>query len=98
MNIEIVNSYVERLRAALGDAAAFAAVYVEMENDQAVRQPEAVGIAKSFYGDASSKLANPKRFAGLGAGRTPSWTIGQKQQRKQENLQLSGCAAELHFE
>ena len=62
MNMEIVNSYVERLRAALGDAAAFAVVYVEMENDQAVRQPEAVGIAKSFYGDASSKLAKSEAF------------------------------------
>lgn len=62
MDMNVVNSYVERLRSALGDAEAFAAVYSEMENDRAVRQPEAVGIAKSFFGDASSKLAKSEAF------------------------------------
>ena len=62
MDMNVVNSYVERLRSALGDAEAFAVVYSEMENDRAVRQPEAVGIAKSFFGDASSKLAKSEAF------------------------------------
>ncbi len=62
MNVEIVNSYVVRLLAALGDADAFAAVYSDLEHDSAVRQPEAAGIAKSFYGDASPRLAKSEAF------------------------------------
>jgi hypothetical protein len=50
MDMEIVNSYVAKLRAALGDADAFATVYFELEGDRKVRQQEAAGIAKSFYG------------------------------------------------
>jgi hypothetical protein len=53
MDTIIVNDYVALLKAALGDADAFARVYAKLEHDKAVRQAEAAGIAKLFTGDAS---------------------------------------------
>jgi hypothetical protein len=62
MDNALVDNYVSRLLAALGDADAFSAVYSELENDKLVRQQEAVAMAKSFYGDASSKLSKSEAF------------------------------------
>jgi hypothetical protein len=57
MDLEIVNSYVSKLLAALGDADAFAEVYFQLAHDKKVRQQEAASIAKSFYGDANSSTS-----------------------------------------
>ncbi len=62
MDTRIVNLYVARLLTALGDAEAFAKIYAEMEGDRSVRQQEAVGIAKSFYGDANSSISKIEAF------------------------------------
>lgn len=62
MDTQVVSLYVQQLLAALGDPDAFADVYSEMERNPRVRQQEAVGIAKSFYGDASSKHSKSEAF------------------------------------
>lgn len=57
MDMEIVNSYVAKLRATLGDEDAFSLTCYGFEHDKHVRQQEAVAIAKAFYGDAKSKIS-----------------------------------------
>jgi len=57
MDSTIVDQYVARLEASLQDPTAFEATMQILETDKAVRQQEAAGICKRFYGDASSSTS-----------------------------------------
>ena len=58
MDEAVVTSYVARLEAALGDDAAFMALFRELAADKAVRQPEAAAMLSRFI--APSAASTPK--------------------------------------
>jgi hypothetical protein len=56
----LVDDYVKRLEAALGDDAKFEPLLQELQADERVRQVEAVAIASQFYGQTRKGTTRPK--------------------------------------
>ena len=56
----LVDDYVKRLEAALGDDAKFGPLLQELQADERVAQAEAVAIASRFYGRTAKSTSRPK--------------------------------------
>jgi hypothetical protein len=56
----LVDDYVKRLEAALGDDAKFEPLLQELQSDERVAQAEAVEIASRFYGRTAKSTSRPK--------------------------------------
>lgn len=57
MNLELVEAYVERLRAALESPADFELVMKDLQSNPGALQPETAMICRLFYGDAPLNLS-----------------------------------------
>jgi hypothetical protein len=60
MDDRLVDKYVRRLEAALGDDAKFESLLVELSADACVQQAEAVAIASQFYKRTTKDTSRPK--------------------------------------
>jgi hypothetical protein len=60
VNQALVDNYLRRLEAALGDDVAFSALYRELEQDAEVTKLEAVAIANRFMGPVAASTSRPK--------------------------------------
>jgi hypothetical protein len=56
----LIDSYIRRLETALGDDAAFTALYLELDQDSQVGKAEAVAIADCFMGPVAASTTRPK--------------------------------------
>lgn len=63
MNDHLVDDYVRRLEAALGDDAKFEPLLAELRADERVGQAEAIAIASRFYGPTRKSTSRPKAIA-----------------------------------
>lgn len=63
MDDRLVEDYVKRLEAALGDDARFEPLLAELRADERVGQAEAVAIASRFYGQTRKSTSRPKALA-----------------------------------
>lgn len=63
MDDRLIDGYVKRLEAALGDDARFEPVLAELRADERVGQAEAVAIASRFYGQTRKSTSRPKALA-----------------------------------
>lgn len=57
MNMDVIESFVARLTAALGKEPDFTQVLAALVEDSSISQPMLVDICKRFYGDANSKTS-----------------------------------------
>jgi hypothetical protein len=62
MNDSLIDDYVKRLEAALGDERRFRSLLEELLADERVAQPEAVTIASRFYGRVPKGTSRAKAF------------------------------------
>ncbi len=60
IDVELVNDYLRRLEAALGDEAKFRPVFTKLGNDAAVGQPEAVELASLFVARTAASTSRAK--------------------------------------
>ena len=60
MNQILIDNYVSRLEAALGNNAGFMALYRELDNDAQVTKAEAVLIANRFMGPVAASTSRLK--------------------------------------
>jgi len=62
MDETLIDDYVRRLEAALGNDSRFKLLFEELRADQRITQREAVSIASRFYGRTPARTSRPKAF------------------------------------
>jgi hypothetical protein len=60
MNASLVEEYLQRFKAALGDDERFTKVFNEAWNDKRLGQPEAVELASKFLAPIAKSTSRPK--------------------------------------